>query len=185
MANGRPDFMRLWFPLGWWCLPIVLALGVGGFLFGFFVPSGAGAGSASEAAILTMLGALLARGFLALLIRCAADPDSAAGEAALRWMFLGFFFSPLLLIEIVVWLCGKRFLSSVQGLLLTGMLVGSFAGMMDAAYQVHRGSGAFPFPFDVTWGLSGTTNGCFLHLVDAGKHITPAQLAANGREKRR
>ncbi len=180
MTDSRPGFLRLWFPLGWWCLPIVLALGGGGFVFGFFVPSGANLGSAFEGAALTMLGALFARGFLAMLIHFAAPPDSSAGEAALTWMFLGFFFSPLLLIEIVVWLCGKRFLSSVQGLLLTGALVGAGAGMMDGSYQVHRGSGAFPFPFDVTWGLSGTTNGCFLHMIDAGKHITPAQLAAGG-----
>jgi len=117
-----------------------------------------------------MLGPVLARGFIALLLHFAPSQETAAGRNAAGLILLGFmFFPPIIMIEIVVWIFGVRFFSSRHGLLTIASVVGAFTVFMDGGHQTYRASGLFPFPLDVTWGLSATCNGAFLHcynLVD-------------------
>ena len=56
--------------------------------------------------------------------------------------------------------------------------VGAFTGLMDGVGGIHcwRGPGVLTFLLDVTWGLPGSTHGCFVHLFNlagADRQDTP------------
>lgn len=166
--SGNGTFWRDFAPIGWWSLLVLAAFGLMCGVLGYFLFDGVGPGV--EAGCLAMLGLVLARGFIALLLHFAPPYGTAAGRNARGLILIGFmFFPPLILIEIVVWLFRWRFFSTRIGLLTIASVVGAFTGFVDGGRQIHRASGLFPFPLDVTWGLSGTCNGVFLHcynLVD-------------------
>lgn len=163
MSNGT--FWRDCAPLGWWSLLALLGFGVLGSVIGYFAFGSNNVGAAIEAGCLTMLGLFLARAFISLLLHYAPAQDTAAGRNAAGLMLLGFFFfPPIILVEIILWFCHRRFFSTRLGLLTFASVIGAFTGFMDGGHQIHRASGLFPFPLDVTWGLSGSCNGVFVHL---------------------
>lgn len=165
--SGNGTFWNDLLPLRWyWSLLILLIFGGVCIAIGYTSFDNQ-IGAAIEAGCLAMLGLVLARGFIALLLHVAPPQDTAAGRNASALILLGFmFFPPIILIEIVVWICKRRFFSSRIGLLTIATVVGAFTGFMDGGRQIHRASGLFPFPLDVTWGLSGTCNGAFLHCYN-------------------
>jgi hypothetical protein len=165
---AQGTFWRYFAPIGWWSLLVLLVFGGVMMVVGWFAFGADSAGEAVEAGCLSMLGAVLARGFIALLLHFAPSDDSAAGRNATRLTMLGFFLCPLVIIEIIVWICRRRFFATRIGLLTMATVIGAFTGFMDGGRQIHRLSGLFPFPFDVTWGLSGTANATFVHLIDFG-----------------
>jgi hypothetical protein len=114
-----------------------------------------------EAAILAVLGGLLARGFIGILL--ASANDSAGAGLAVGW---GFFLVP----GMVDTLVGHPVLTTPDILLLFGTIVGGFTGMMAGIYQIYDwvGLGLLAFPLDVTWALAGATVGCLLHVINIG-----------------
>lgn len=162
--SGNSTFWRDLAPIGWWSLVVLLVFGLLGGVIGYFAFGADNVGEGVEAGCLTMLGLVLARGFISLLLHFAPAPDTSAGKNAFGLILLGFlFFPPFILIEIIVWICGRRFFSTRIGLLTVASIIGAFTGFMDGGRQIHRASGLFPFPLDVTWGLSGSCNASFVH----------------------
>jgi hypothetical protein len=70
---------------------------------------------------------------------------------------------------------GKQYATRPVVLLWIAASVGAFTGMMDGLWQTHNwiGVGVIAYTLDETWGLSGTTNGDLLHLVNfaGGDHV--------------
>jgi len=118
-----------------------------------------------EAAILAVLGGLLARGFISILLGSAND--SAGAGMAVGW---GFFLVPGFVDTIAYIFGGHPILTTPEILLLFATIVGGFTGMMGGIYQIYCwvGLGLLAFPLDVTWALAGNTVGCALHLVNIG-----------------
>ena len=167
--SGNGTFWRDLAPIGWWSLVVLLVFGLACAVIGYFAFGANSVGKGVEAGCLAMLGVVLARGFIAMLLHFAPAQDTSPGRNAAALILLGFFFfPPFILIEIIVWLCGRHFFASRIGLLTMATVVGAFTGFMDGGHQIHRLSGLFPFPLDVTWGLSGASNATFVHLVDFG-----------------
>lgn len=165
--SGNGTFWRDLAPIGWWSLIVLLVFGLLCGVIGYFVFGGDNAGEGVEAGCLAMLGLVLARGFIAMLLHFAPAQDTSAGKNAAGIILLGFMFFPLfILVEIIVWICGRRFFSTRIGLLTIASIIGAFTGFMDGGRQIHRASGLFPFPIDVTWGLSGSCNATFVHCFN-------------------
>ena len=114
-----------------------------------------------EAAILAVLGGLIARVFISILLGSANDSHGAG--LAVGW---GFFLIP----GIVDSLAGQALLTTPENLLIFAAVIGGFTGMMAGIYQIYNwlGLGLLAFPLDVTWALAGNTVGGLLHLVNIG-----------------
>lgn len=114
-----------------------------------------------ETATMSILGGFLARSFIGLLLFLADDSPNAI--LAISW---GFFLWPGAL-ESAARLVGEPLLQP-QHLMGIAAAVGSFVGMADGLWQVHKCSGPIPFTFliDVTWGLAGSTNGALFHIAN-------------------
>jgi len=114
-----------------------------------------------EAAILAILGGLMARVFISILL--ASANDSPGAGLAVGW---GFFLIP----GIVDTLAGQALLTTPANLLIFAAIVGAFTGMMAGIYQIYNwlGLGLLAFPLDVTWALAGNTVGGLLHVVNIG-----------------
>jgi len=114
-----------------------------------------------EAAILAVLGGLLARGFISVLLGSANDSPGAG--LAVGW---GFFLVP----GLVDTLAGHPLLTTPENLLLFATIIGGFTGMMAGIYQIYEwvGLGLLAFPLDVTWALAGATVGSLLHVINIG-----------------
>ncbi len=123
-----------------------------------------------EAAILAVLGGLMARVFISILLASANDSHGAG--LAVGW---GFFLIP----GIVDTLAGQAVLTTPENLLMFAAIVGGVTGMMAGIYQIYNwlGLGLLAFPLDVTWALAGNTVGALLHLVNIGRAITEAKPA--------
>lgn len=160
-----------------WQFAVFYLLPVAGLTFGLGFAVGA-TGSpgtrALEGCLLALEGSLLARFFIGLLVGRPRDPDDGRDLSRCICIFIGFFLSPVVLvIELILLLITRRrILLSATGLVWMATIVGGFTGFMDGVYRVHRASGAFPFPMDITWGLSGATNATTLHVANiiAGQH---------------
>jgi hypothetical protein len=115
-----------------------------------------------EAAILAVLGGLLARMFVALLLSTAKD--LAGAQIAVGW---GFFLFPGA-VDTIARLAADHVVTTPEFLLILGMAVGAFTGMMNGLWQIHdwKGVGWIAFPLDVTWGLAGATTGALLHVIN-------------------
>lgn len=162
--SGNGTFWRDLAPFGWWSFGVLLLVGLAAAAIGAFAIGDRDVEKGVEAGLLAMIGVVLARGFIGMLLHFAPPDDSPAGRNAAGLILLGFFFfPPFVLVEIILWLCGKRFFSTRLGLLTLATAIGAFTGVMDGGHQIHRASALFPFPLDVTWGLSGSTNGAFVH----------------------
>lgn len=114
---------------------------------------------------LGILGALLARGFILLLLQTASDRPGA--ELVIGWSF---FLWPGA-VETIGRLFGAQWHATSPGMLLWyASIVGGITGMMAGARRIHdwTGAGWLSFPLDVTWGLGANTNACLLHLVNIG-----------------
>lgn len=118
---------------------------------------------ATEAAILAVLGGLLARTFIAFLLSSANDPTSA--QIAVGW---GFFIVPGLVDTFAKWFTNDV-VTTPAFLLWMAMIVGAFTGLMNGLWKIHdwKGVGWLAFPLDVTWGLAGATTGGLMHLINA------------------
>ena len=118
-----------------------------------------------EAAILAVLGGLLARGFISILLGAANDSPGAG--MAVGW---GFFLVPGIVDTLAYIFGGHAILTTPEILLLFATIVGGFTGMMGGIYKIYRwaGLGLLAFPLDVTWALAGNTVGCALHVVNIG-----------------
>jgi chromate transport protein ChrA len=122
--------------------------------------------SGIEAAVLAVVGGVLARLFISILLSGASDSPSAC--LAVGW---GFFLVP----GFVDTFAGQT-LTTPELLLMFAGIVGAFIGMMGGIYHIYdwRGLGWLGFPLDVTWALAGNTIGSLLHVVNLGwgKHST-------------
>jgi hypothetical protein len=118
--------------------------------------------SAFEAAILAFAGGLLARSFISFLLWTGGDNENVA--FLIGWVF---FIWPGLL-DIIPRLRGAGFFTRPAMLLWIAASTGAFTGMMDGMWRIHDwgGAGWIAFPLDTTWGLSATTTGDILHLID-------------------
>jgi hypothetical protein len=137
-------------------------------LAGFLVPVIVGAVKGDsrvwrgiEAAILAVIGGIIARGFISLLLGSAND--SAGAGLVVGW---GFFLVP----GIVDTTSGQRLLTTPDILLTFASIVGGGTGMMAGIYRIYdwEGLGWLGFPLDVTWALAGNTVGALLHLINIG-----------------
>ncbi len=184
---GAGTWLRTRMRLSWWFwLLFMLPLAILTFTLGFFVGNPGSPGTrALEACVLAVVGALGARLFIGWLVGPPRE-ETGSDEARRLWLFLAFFLSPVVLvIEIIPWIVRRPFLTSATGLVWMATVIGGFTGFMDGAYRIHRASVAFPFPFDVTWGLSGTTNAVSVHIVNAfiGQHrLAPTAIAPETRQ---
>jgi hypothetical protein len=147
-----------------WGLVIVVTIALIGFLIPVIlgaIRNESGLLRGIEAAILAVLGGLLARGFISILLGSAND--SAGAGLAVGW---GFFLVP----GLVDTVAGHPVLTTPENLLLFGTIVGGFTGMMAGIYQIYDwvGLGLLAFPLDVTWALAGATVGCLLHVINIG-----------------
>lgn len=155
-------------------LLFLIAFGLAGFLIGVIRDrskkdaSGAVKGTRGalwgglEAAVLTIVGGLLARGLVSVLLGLAEDL-SKAGKAV-GW---GFFLVPGA-VDAIAGLADEQILTTPKTLLWLATLVGAFAGFMDGIWKIHdwKGLGWLSFPLDMTWGLAGTALGTLLHLIN-------------------
>ena len=116
-----------------------------------------------EAAVLALLGGLLARAFISILLGVGND-----SSAACRLVGWGFFLVPGMVD--CIFLLGRQTLTSPDLLLLLATIIGGFSGMMNGLYRIYnwQGLGWLAFPLDVTWGLAGNSIGCLLHIVNIG-----------------
>jgi hypothetical protein len=114
-----------------------------------------------EAAILSVLGGLISRGFISVLMGTAND-SAGAGLA----VGLGFFLVP----GVVDFFAGHPVLTTVDNLMMIGGVVGAFTGMMAGIYRIYdwAGLGWLGFPLDVTLALAGNSIGALLHLINIG-----------------
>jgi hypothetical protein len=114
-----------------------------------------------EAAILSLVGGLLARSFISLMM--GAAHDSAGCGLAVGW---GFFLVP----GLVDTFASHPILTTPEVLMLLGGIVGAFTGMMAGIYQIYdwEGLGYLAFPLDVTWALAGNTVAALMHIVNIG-----------------
>lgn len=113
-----------------------------------------------EAGALLLAGAFLARLFVAFLLGRAAHPDRAAfviGWAFLLWPGV---------IDTIPALLGTRWLTTPDRILTLATLVGGGVGFMNGLWGIHGPAGVLTFPLNVTWGLSGNTNGLLLHVIN-------------------
>ncbi len=124
---------------------------------------------ALEAALLALIGAMLARFVISVL--CGLADDDPGACLLVGW---GFALWPGV-IDFVAWIVeaaggnddGWR-MSTPDSLMWWGTAVGLFVGCQDGLWRVHdwRGAGWITFPIDFTWGLANTTNAALLHLVN-------------------
>ncbi|QFP74991.1 hypothetical protein [Deinococcus sp. AJ005] len=114
----------------------------------------------TEAALLLVLGAFLARVFIAWLLSLAVHPERAG--FVLGWAFLLW---PGLL-DTLPTLFGSQWLTSPDRLLNIVTAVGAGVGFMNGLWGIHGLLGFLTFPLNVTWGLGGNTNGLLLHLIN-------------------
>jgi hypothetical protein len=150
--------------------PIVGCLGAGG--LGFFAalfvrmakdfPGAEAMMRGLEAFLTATIGAFLAHTFMVLLL--SAGTQSTGAVAMLTLLF---FPIPgvinLILIPLHHAMDGDALLWLA---LVTGGLIGLYDGMWAA--QNWRGLGWIAFPLDVTWGLSGSSNGVIMHIIHTG-----------------
>jgi hypothetical protein len=116
-----------------------------------------------EAAILAILGGLIARGFTSLLLGLAHD--SAAAGLVVGW---GFFLIPGIVDTIPFLTHGQLVLGTPDNLMLFGTVVGALSGAIGGLWQTYdwSGLGWIAFPLDTTWALAGNTVGCLLHTIN-------------------
>ncbi len=145
-------------------LLVIVAIAV----IGFAIPLIAGAirGESGlwrgiEAAVLAVLGGILARSFISILLGTANDSRGAG--LAVGW---GFFLIP----GLIDTFASQPILTKPESLLAIAAIVGACTGSMGGIYRVYNweGLGWLAFPLDVTWALAGNTVGCLLHLVNIG-----------------
>jgi len=132
---------------------------------------------ALEAALLALLGGIIARLFIWLLLLPLTDLSSGA-------ILVGhvFFLIPSVVDDFIS-LGSSRVMATPDGLLLLATIVGSFSGMMDGIWRIHdwKGFGWLSFPLDMTWGLAGLNYSLLLHLVNFtwGNHVTTTRNNAH------
>ena len=122
-----------------------------------------------EAAVLSACGALLARGFLPLVLHLLGD--SPGGRLFVAWCFM-----PLLaVVETVAWLADSSLVTATF-MLWVATVGGAFIGLMDGAFRIHdwRGPAWIWCPLDVTWGLARPLHGCLCHAVNFGLRVPHA-----------
>jgi hypothetical protein len=120
-----------------------------------------------EAAFLTLLGGSLAHAFIGLLLLAASDVRDAS--FAVGWAF---FLWPGI-VDTLARFWGEQWLCQPEILLWLAAVIGAFRGMYDGMWSIATWPGGGPaFILDVTWGLSGTTNGVVLQSlnVPVGEH---------------
>lgn len=124
---------------------------------------------ALETAALTLLGGFIARMFISIVL--ASANDSPEISLLVGW---GFFF-PIGVIDTVIYLIVQHpILTAPDVILWIAAMVGALAGMFCGIWRIYDWDalGVPAFLLDTTWGLSGTTNACLLHLINFawGKH---------------
>lgn len=115
-----------------------------------------------EVGVLTLLGGFIARTFIGILL--ALGHNSSGAVLAISW---GFFLWPGA-INTMSAITGNGLLIGRDGLLWLALVVGSFVGMMDGLWRIHRwaGLGVLSFVLDVTWGLAANVNASLIHLIN-------------------
>lgn len=118
---------------------------------------------ALETAVITFLGGFIARMFISILL--AAGDDRTDVGLLIGW---GFFF-PVGVIDTIIYLIkGEAVLTRPEVILWIAVGVGAFSAMMAGIWRIYDWDdlGVPSFVLDSTWGLSGTTIGCLLHLIN-------------------
>lgn len=123
---------------------------------------GAARDRALEAAGLAVAGGFLAVTLVGAVLSLGED-DAATG------LFVGWcFFFVNGLVDTLLGLVGVRLATQPGVLLGSALVVGAFTGATHGAWAVYpwRSRGPLQFLGDVTWGLSGSTTGGILHVVN-------------------
>jgi hypothetical protein len=148
---------------------VSLGIGAGGFLLAVIVRAVAfsdGAGDSAlrglEAFLLGTVGAFAAHTFVYLMMAAGHHSGLAVTVTGL------FFFIWPGLINVVSELAVHHPVITEHGTLIFALVVGGAVGVMDGLWAIHdwKGWGWLAFPLDITWGLSGSTNGVLIHLID-------------------
>ena len=142
-------------------LLIILAIAGAGFVIPLIAGMESRLWRGIEAAILAVVGGLLARSFISILLGSANDSHGAG--LAVGW---GFFLIP----GLIDTFAGQPVLTTPGVLLMIAGIVGALSGAMSGMYRIYNwvGLGLLAFPLDVTWALAGNMVGCLLHLVNIG-----------------
>lgn len=135
-----------------------------------------------EPGLLALTGSLLAR---ALIVALLSGEPSDGTVVALGWAF-GLVPG---VIDTIPWIAGEPLPFGAAGLAWFAAVAGGLTGMMDGLWRTHRwkGLGVLSSLLDCTWGLSGSTTGCLLHLFNfawAG-HATGADEIRTGAHRYR
>jgi hypothetical protein len=117
---------------------------------------------ALEALGLALVGGFVARSLISLVL--AAGDDSAAAGLFVGWCF--FFVNGV--IDTLLAPFGVRLLTTPGALETTALVVGAFTGGTHGAAAIYdwRRRGPVQALADVSWGLSGSTTGGILHVVN-------------------
>ncbi len=112
--------------------------------------------------LVTLVSMMLARLATWACLAMLGGEDQSAALAG--WLF-GLW--PGLIDTAALLLAGKSVLGP-EGLMWFATIVGTLSGFFDGLWATHnfKGLGWLSLPLDTTWGLSGTTNGVLLHLVN-------------------
>jgi len=134
-------------------------------IFGSLRGEGAGAAvmPAVETGILTLLGGFISRTLISILL--SAAQDSPGASLLLGW---GFFF-PIGVIDTIIYLFAQHpVLTSPDALLWIAAVIGGLSAMWAGIWRIYDWAalGIPAFLLDNTWGLSGTTDGVLLHLIN-------------------
>jgi hypothetical protein len=115
-----------------------------------------------EAALLAVIGGLLARLFIASLLWWGNDSPEA--EIAVGW----FFFIVPGAVDTIAYLATGDVVTSPDFLVWMATAIGAFTGLMNGLWKIHdwKGIGWIAFPLDVTWGIAGAMTASLLHLIN-------------------
>ncbi|MCP3914389.1 MAG: hypothetical protein GY711_02405 [bacterium] len=116
-----------------------------------------------EAAVLALVGAVLARLFLGAALWL--DGFSAGSCLVAAWLF----FPIAALVDLAASIGTEPSLGDPALLLWMATIVGAVGGALDGTYRIHawRGRGWLTFGLDYTWGLTGSAHACLLHVINA------------------
>ena len=124
---------------------------------------------ALETAALALVGGFVTRMFISIVLASGGDSDGVCLAAG--W---GFFFVVGVIDTVIYLIVQHPVLTSPENLLWIAAVIGALAGMMSGFWRAYDWDklGVPAFLLDHTWGLSGTTNACLLHLINFawGKH---------------
>ena len=142
-----------------------------------------------ESLALTFLGAILARGFIHLLLASAADVPAASWLVGWGFMIINSILDLFVNLFSRIGGTGEVFFTRPDVLMWVATFLGAFTGMMGGLWSSYRWDrlGVFAFVLDVTWGLNGMLLSTLLHIINFAwaDHSDDVTTAATLGDRRR